>query len=272
MNYNYLPVRAKVTEEMVLDGQEYRPGEKIVANWITIKRLERQGKVERDVEDGVVGGTPIRNVMIFTPAYRLEPETIKALMELEWEGGLTFMVQRDNPTQDKKMNVLYQYQRGRDQFLLLGYDAMLVVESDIIPPKDALKRLAALDVDCAYGVYNFRGTKIVNVFERYPDFNGERARNVGESLSFKPWLVQRALKIGRFPCSGGGLGIILIRRRVLEAISFRREHSQGPDCDTYFTQDVYERGFSQMADFGVLCGHKDTDGKISWPEAVACPA
>jgi len=229
--------------------------------------VEKQGKVERQVSVSATN-EPIHNVMVFTPVYRLEPETVKALMDLEWDGSLTLFLQRDNPSGDKRMDILHQYRRGREQFLKLGYDAMLVVESDIIPPKDALKRLAALNADCAYGVYRFRGSKVMNIFEMYPNFNGERPRNVGESLTFKPWLVERAKKVGRWPCSGGGVGILLIRRKVLENIDFRVKSGGGPDCDTYFTRDVYDKGYSQVADFGVVCGHKDVDGKIYYPEGL----
>ena len=263
MNYNYLPVKAKVIERTMLDGKELIPGSTVEMNWVSMKRLEREGKVERLIEMPEAK-PPIRSVMAFTPVYRLESETVKALMELEWEGGLTLLIQRDNPTQDSKRNILHQYQEGRAKFLASGYDAMLVVESDIVPPKDAIKRLAALNVDCAYGVYQLRNTELVNIFEKYPEFEGADTYYMGESLSYKPWLILRAAKVGRFPCSGGGLGIILIRRKVLEEIEFRRVEG-GPDCDTYFTLDVCTKGFSQAVDFGVVCGHKGEDGVVRWP-------
>lgn len=199
------------------------------------------------------------DVLVFTPVYRLEPETVAAVMALEWDGPISWLFQRDNPTGNGRENILHQYIRGRETFLAGRYDAMLVIESDIIPPPDTLKRLAALGSDVAYGVYRFRHSDIINVFERYPG----TPRNEGESLSIWPEKLADALRRGHLPCSGGGLGCALIRRRVLEAIPFRNEETGA--CDTPFNRDVMRLGYRQMADMGVTCGHKDEMGKVIWP-------
>jgi hypothetical protein len=214
------------------------------------------------------------DVMVFTPVYRLEPETVEAVFALEWDGPISYLFQRDNPLDgsDRTTGVLnhaHQYRRGREAFLQSRSDAMLVIESDIIPPTDALKRLAALDVDMAYGVYVFRTTPVVNIFNRYPpDTDGTPARNTGESLSVKPRLLAEALRAGVVECSGAGLGCVLIKRRVLEAVDFRTlsaEMNPQVHCDTWFTEDVHRLGFSMKADMGVLCGHKHDTGEIYWP-------
>jgi len=211
------------------------------------------------------------DVMVFTPVYRLEPETVQALFALEWDGPLTWVLQRDNPQPgtDRATGVrnhLHQYQRGRETFLAGRYDAMLVIESDIIPPPDTLKRLAALECDVAYGCYMFRNSPVVNVFERYYAYtSGKKAVNVGESLTVRglwPW----ALQMGQVECSGAGLGCVLIRRHVLEKIDFRILHNtRGVHCDSWFTNDVYDGGYRMRADTRVLCGHKREDGVILWP-------
>ena len=151
----------------------------------------------------------VKDVLVFTPILRLEPETVQALASLEWESPLSFLLQRDNPMPDQRdrlkvgvMNHLHQFQRGREMFLAGSYDAMLVIESDIIPPVDALKKLAALDADCAYGVYRFRASNAINIYERYK----QPARNMGESLSAHPRRLNAAVKAGITPCSGAGFG------------------------------------------------------------------
>lgn len=205
----------------------------------------------------------MHDVLIFTPVLRLEPETVHALMMLEWEGPLSLLLQRDNPTGNPYLDHLHQYQRGREMFLRGDYESMLIIESDIIPPPDTIKKLAALDADCAYGVYRFRGSNIINVFERYPD-NPDPPRNPGESLSIWPEKLKKAIEEGLTLCSGGGIGCILIRRHVLEETEFRIE--QTGHCDTYFNRDVMHKGFTQKADMSVICGHKQKDGTILWPE------
>jgi hypothetical protein len=207
----------------------------------------------------------MRDVLIFTPVLRLEAETVRALMRLEWEGPLSLLLQQDNPSGNRVQDHLHQYQRGREAFLNGSYEAMLVVESDIVPPPDALQRLAALDCDIAYGCTVFRAkgsTHVVNILERYPG----HARNTGESLTVRG-LWQEALRRGAIECSGSGLACVLIQRRVLEAIEFRSE--EGMYCDVAWTEDVYRAGFSMKADARVLCGHVDAEGAVLWPEAAA---
>lgn len=204
----------------------------------------------------------VRDVMVFTPMLRLEPATVKAVMDLKWDGPLTLVFQRDNPTGDKYQDHLHQYQRGREAFLRGPHDAMLVIESDIVPPRDTLLRLAALEADVAYGVYPSRSSGNVNVLELY--YGGKpRARNIGEPLTCRDGHLWRAaLAKGIVGCSGGGLGVLLIHRKVLEAVPF--EACEGW-CDNKWTNDVYQAGFTMVADTGVLCGHVCRDGETLWP-------
>lgn len=208
----------------------------------------------------------LQNILVFIPVYRLEPETARAVLRFAFKGSISWLFQDDNPLIDGKHNILWQYQRGREVFLNGPWDAMLVIESDIIPPVDTVERLADLDADCAYGVYRFRVSNVINIFERYPDKGGRPPRNVGESLSTKPQLLKRARKVGRWPCSGAGLGCVLIRRHVLVKIDFRMEEPGGAHCDTFFNRDVLAAGYSQWADMNLVCGHKHESGEILWPD------
>ncbi len=153
------------------------------------------------------------------------------------------------------------------------YDAMLVIESDIIPPPSTLHRLAALDADVAYGTYMFRvheynlGAKpVVNLYHRYKVPNG-RARNIGKSLSLIDGAWPPAER-GPIEVSGAGFGCVLIKRHVLEEIDFR---TLNPDltpmvhCDMWFTQDAWTTGCEMLADTRVICGHKTPEGEVLWP-------
>ncbi len=226
----------------------------------------------------------LNDVLVFTPVLRLEPETAQAIFALEWEGNLSFLLQRDNPYFKRKIldrkhtktkeeddqafaNVLHQYQRGREAFLKGKYEAMLVIENDIIPPVDTLKRLAALNADLAYGVYLFRGEEpVVNVLRRYYPWP-QASRNIGESLSHNRKLWRIALQQGFMECSGAGLGCVLIRRQVIEERPFEAPVDRG-FFDFEWGSKVHRAGYKMMADMRVLCGHKGPDGEIKRPLAI----
>jgi hypothetical protein len=224
----------------------------------------------------------MRDVLVFTPVLRLEPETRQAIFSLEWDGPITILLQRDNPHFSREIrdrwevdgtdelkaahaNVLHQYQRGQEVFLKGRYEAMLIIEHDVIPPKDTLKRLASLEADLAYGVYYFRGDDpVLNVFQRYYPWP-QMSRNTGESLSAHPDLLKKAIQAGVTECSGGGLGCVLIRRRVLEETPFEAPKDPGY-FDTEWVYKAHAAGYKMMADMRVVCGHKLPDGKILKPD------
>lgn len=256
-------------ETVLINGAIRATGERVTMTERAARQYEQKFIIERDEKDWPVyeplpPKPALKDVMVFTPVYRLEPETVQAVLQLEFDGPISWLFQRDNPiTSGKeigKLNILHQYRRARETFLEGSYDAMLVIESDIIPPSDTIRKLEALNSDCAYGVYRFRVSDVINIFERYPG----APRNMGESISIKPHILRQAIKIGKLPCSGAGLGCVLIRRNVLEAIDFRLENNMA-HCDSWFNQDVLRAGFTQWADMSVICGHKDEQGVMLWP-------
>ena len=207
----------------------------------------------------------INDVMVFVPVKRLEADTVDAVFALEWDGPITFVFQEDNPLpgddrETAKRNHLHQYQRGRETFLRGNYDAMLIIESDIVPPPDALKKLAAVDADLAYGVYVFRVSQVVNIFEAYP----RPSRNPGESLTVRGLWPKLKNKV--IDCSGGGFGCLLVKRHVLEDVRFRLEDEyRGGFCDSQFTRDCWQRGYDMKADTSVICKHINEYGTVLCP-------
>jgi hypothetical protein len=263
-------MKVKLTRSTVINGSVQWAGATLEVDQPTAEHLEQNQMGSRlDSEWPTVqlpGQQPaLKDILVFTPVYELEEQTRRALFQLRWDKPLTYLLQKDNPTGNGRQDILHQYQRGRSMFLAGSYDAMLVIEDDIVPPPTALQDLAALNSDVAYGVYRFRVSNVINVFERYDhgDQDGDPPRNMGESLSIKPALLRHALQLGKIPCSGGGLGCVLIRRQVLEQIPFRMELTA--HCDSYFNRDVLAAGFSQWADMTVICGHVQ-EGQVLWPD------
>jgi hypothetical protein len=202
--------------------------------------------------------------LVFTPVLRLEAETVEGIFSLEWDGPLSILLQRDNPQVTGYANHWHQYERGQEVFLRGRYEAMLVIEDDVIPPKEALTRLARLECDIAYGCYVFKGGEVVNVLERYTSWP-KTTRNFGESLTVRG-LWQAAVRKGIVECSGSGFGCTLIRRGVLEETPFCEV--PGAFFDWAWTEAAFRKGYRMMADTGIVCGHKFPDGSVRWPASV----
>jgi hypothetical protein len=196
------------------------------------------------------------HVLTATPCNRLEPETIRALFTQTYAESLSQVFMRDNPEPVPSQNILRAYRRLREVFLAGPYDALWIVENDVIPPPDALAKLLAVPADIVYGVYLFRrGTPVINVMHPH-------TRN---SITDNPTAWAIGLRAGAVvDCGGLGFGCTLIRRPVLERLDFRTLDAGG-DADSCLAVDAPLHGFSQAAHLGVVCGHKRPDGVTLWP-------
>jgi hypothetical protein len=193
-------------------------------------------------------------IFCFTPVRNLYLNTLVAIHQLVWPGPLAWMQWRSNSSPDGRVNVLNAYRLGRALCLTGEWDAMLCVENDIVPPRDALQRLAAVEADVAYGLYCYRQPG--HVWNAYCN---------GYQLSGKP-AEARAAWGNVCEVEGYGLGCTLIHRRVLEKIEFRIKPGDALHCDSHFAEDVKKAGFRQMCDLGVRCGHVVNHYRIVWPD------
>lgn len=200
--------------------------------------------------------------------------TMRAIIELDPRGydraDTVFL--RAAPTEgtDPRDAIAAQYNEARRLVLEGGYDALLTVECDMLPPPNAIRRLRNCHADIAYGLY---------VLRRPPwEWN---AYSVMEGMA--AWPLSRvperaAQEWGEVvDVDGIGLGCTLIQRKVLEAIRFRADgliHADGNRSynDWYFAQDALAAGFTQRCDTSVICGHihpQDEQGKdrpsVIWP-------
>lgn len=189
-------------------------------------------------------------LLVFTPTYGdgLLDSTLDAVAALAFDGTLTPVISRHNPYPGKDMrNVTAQYQRGRQMVLDGDYDGLLCVEHDMIPPPHAAQTLWDDGAPVVYGVYRLRhDTHVLNAWTR----NGKR---LGKPMSFYPGLIAQARRDGRIECAGLGFGCTLMRREVLQRITFRDESGNAPD--TPFAKDCLRKGIQQIARFDVACQH-----------------
>lgn len=197
----------------------------------------------------------MKRVLLFTPCNRLEPETLASIFALTYTGPLDRMFTHDNPDQVRvNDNIIYNYRKAQRVMLAERYDALMIIENDLIVPPDTIDRLLAVDADIAYGVYGLRrGWPSLNVrhpvtLQSYSDHRSEWASLYGQIVDV----------------SGIGFGCTLIQRHVLEALPLHSDN--GGDADTQLAHDATAYGFTQRADTTLLCGHKRPDSVVLWPQ------
>jgi hypothetical protein len=210
-------------------------------------------------------------ILVYCPLSPSTPKvygrTLQSIFAMDWAGPLDVVFGRhDHGPTDRGTayrEITEKYNGARDLALLGGYDALLTIESDMIVPPLTLERLTRLDADVAYGLYVSRHGKhqwlaYLTLYE-----------TSGTSLSADRINAQAAWGQA-IEVAGVGLGCTLIWRHVLEAIPFRWEEG-GVANDWYFSLDLQARGYKQMTDCGVVCGHiaSEPDPRIYWPDPEA---
>jgi hypothetical protein len=198
------------------------------------------------------------SILIFCPTARLEPETVEAIFAQDYDGPVDYLFTRDNPRGNAFENQLYNLERMREIFLAGTWEAVWMVESDIIPPPDGLRKLLSHAGGTVSGLYAHRhGPPRPNLM-----------RWQGNTLSPMEWhevLTLPADGHGVIWTAGTCFGCVLIRRYVMERILFRLTENQAPDwawmLDMYCQPNAH---YAQLADLTIRCGHKRPDGLILW--------
>lgn len=200
-------------------------------------------------------------VLVFTPTYNdlLQPETVASIDALEFDGELQWELSDENPYPGRDMrNCVHQFRKGRQIAIEGGYDALMLIEHDMIVPKNTVQRLWDTPAQVVYGTYMLRhGMHCVNLFQYVND------RATGMSLSIYPRELQMARQQGWIRVSGAGFGCLMIKRPVFAHVPFR-DVGNAPDLP--FAEDCIMRKIECIGRADVICGHIDTlTGETLWP-------
>lgn len=183
------------------------------------------------------------------------PEAEATIRQIEGVTNLMFD-ERDDPAKPWYANVLKKYRYARWLTLAGNYDGLLLAESDMLIPSNALERLARLDAPVAYGLYCLRhGVAYWNVCVALEETAGAFLSDqlVRENA---PAEWESAKNGAPTQAYGVGFGCTLIRRDVLEQIDFRNfEDAESFFVDWLFAADCNRLGIRQMCDPQVVCGH-----------------
>jgi hypothetical protein len=214
-------------------------------------------------------------ILLYCPTYKvdgkrlaLHKRTQESIHDLIVPDGveLDFVIAHNNPhprTGVSKVdheNTLYQYRQARLRVLNESYDALFIVEHDMIIPEDALVRMLATDADVVYGLYMFRkGLPLMNCLR------ATTGRWIDMSVTNFPELIRKGKRQGWLECSGAGFGCTLISRAVLLKLDFHRADTGHPIPDMPFANDCIQNGYKQVCRFDVPCGHIKPDGEVLYP-------
>lgn len=161
-----------------------------------------------------------------------------------------------------------KYQDAQRLFLAGDYEAMFIIEDDMVIPYNTFPRLQAMlleGADIAHGLYTWRHGRGGGGWSAYPLLQ----ETYGESLMRTPHKAAELFKQeGIIDVQGVGLGCTAIKRHVLENISFQLRG--GAANDWYFAADATKAGYVTRCDLGLVCGHMTLEPtpRILWPDVA----
>lgn len=171
-----------------------------------------------------------------------------------------FLVPNANPKdpRDPWPNILSKYQKAREIAIRYDYDALFLLEDDIIAPGNALDMLLRAGKEAICGIYRLRpkasAGKCPLAVLRYAP--GEREKGHRWPASVSSWQIEPWGE-GVEPVDAIAYGCTLLRRRAFIDLPFR--------CDLDYSETLRNEGITMYVHWGVLCGHEDAGGGITWP-------
>jgi FkbM family methyltransferase len=205
---------------------------------------QEQNKNAREI---ISMNQPKKKILIAIPTAKyIESETFKSIYDLDVPEGYQTEFQ-------------YFYGYNIDQirnliadWVIKGYDYLLSVDSDIVLPRDTLRRFLSHDVDMVSGLYIQRkpGQHILEIYE-----NNDRG-----GVSNIPY--GKIKDRGLVPIGGCGFGCVLVKKSVFQSIPYPHfvyhsalNHANTISEDVDFCAKALKNGFKIYADTAIKCRH-----------------
>jgi len=149
----------------------------------------------------------------------------------------------------------------RDYVINKNYDWFLMLDQDVIPPRDVIEKLLAHKKRVICGIYyGIFQNKLKPVAWYWDAFNDANNTNM---FQFDHRIVQSyKLVYGLF-----GLGCCLIHRSILGKVEFRYIKDMDSFEDTWFALDLKAKKIKIYADTSILCKHLLV-GKFDWKNVL----
>lgn len=187
--------------------------------------------------------TPKKILIAVPTAKYVETETFKSIYDLE--------VPVDCKTE---LQFFYGYNIDQIRNLIASwaerYDYLLAVDSDIMLPNDALKKMLKHDVDVVSGMY----------IQRIPNTHSLELYGPAGRLSYNEVKDKGLMEI--VSC---GFGCVLVKSEVFKAVGYpyfvyhsALDHKDTISEDTDFCKKARDKGFKVWVDTSIKCPHKGT--------------
>lgn len=183
-----------------------------------------------------------KKILIAIPTSRyIEPETFKSIYDLDVPDGY-----------ETDFQFFYGYNVDQVRNLIahwaIRYDYLLAVDSDIVVPKDALRKMLGHDKDVITGMY----------IQRIPGTHALEIYGFGGRVPYDLIRGQGLVEI-----DGCGFGCVLVKSEVFKTVGYPQfvyhsaiDHKDTISEDTYFCKKAKEKGFRIWVDTSIKCPHK----------------
>ena len=202
-------------------------------------------------------------ILIAVPTFEnVTPDTFKALWDMDKPCECDFETVRGHDCATARNKIAQLAIDG-------GYDYLMMVDSDVTPPKDALANLMSHGKDCVSGFYVHRNaqneltdsTCACKLFMRngvryfdYPLESEYTKEELAELRNRGEYLVE---------IHGGGMGCVLVKMEVFERlpypwfdwVNYKNDHKGMLSEDLYFCENMRKGGIPRYVDTRVACGH-----------------
>lgn len=184
------------------------------------------------------------SVLIAVPTFEnISPECFKAIYDLEGD-DLSFDFVKG-----------YDCAKARNEIVkkaLKGFDYVLMIDSDIVVPRDTLHSMLETPADVCFGVYPRKNTK-----------TGETELFKDGTFDFKNRYTIEELEKEENPrihVKGGGFGCVLIKTDVFKNIDYPWFEFHSYENNTFLSEDLSfcmkaSYRYHLVADLRVRCGH-----------------
>lgn len=190
----------------------------------------------------------MKKILIAVPCSKyVEPETFKSIYDLEIPNGYETEFKIVTGDQiDQIRNLIADWAKR--------YDYLFSVDSDIVVPKDALKKMISADKDIISGMY----------IQRIPDTHTLEIYMVDQgggvvNIPYESILQQKGIT----EVAGCGFGCCLIKSEVFRGMEYPHfvyksaiNHKDTISEDIFFCKKARDNNFKIWVDNTILCDHK----------------